>query len=105
MATWERLPGPYVRQSNGRVYGKDLLNDHFVEARDKIPELAGATFHGLRATRVIELRQRGATTLQIQDQVGMSPGMIERYCRFADKKANGKAAVIALAERRKNSGL
>jgi hypothetical protein len=49
--------------------------------------------------------QRCATTLQIQDQVGMSPKMIDRYCRFADKKANGKAAVIALAERRKNAGL
>ncbi len=54
---------------------------------------------------MIELRQRGATTLQIQDQVGMSPAMIERYCRFADKKAKGKAAVVALAERRKNAGL
>jgi hypothetical protein len=52
---------------------------------------------------VVELRQRGATTLQIQDQVGMSPKSIERYCRFADRKANGKAAVIALAERRKNA--
>lgn len=105
MATWERLPGPYVRQSNGRVYSKALLYNHFIEARDKIPELAGATFHGLRATRVVELRQRGATTLQIQDQIGMSLSMIERYCRFADRKANGKASVVALAERRKNSGL
>jgi len=55
-----------------------------------------AGVHGLRGTRVVELRQRGATTTQIQDQVGMSLPMIERYCRFADKKANGKAAVIAL---------
>ena len=70
-----------------------------------MPELAGATFHGLRATRVVELRQRGCTTTQIQDQVGMSLRMIERYCRFADKKANGKAAVLSLAERRKNTGL
>jgi hypothetical protein len=30
--------------------------------------------------------------------------MIERYCRFADRKTNGKAAVLALAERRRNSG-
>jgi integrase len=81
---------------------KRLFEKHFAAVRDEIPELAGATFHGLRATRVIELRQRGATTsLQIQDQVGMSLQMIERYCRFADKKANGKAAVVALAERRK----
>ena len=101
MATWERRPGPYLYQHWGKPYGKKLLEDHFREARDGIPELAGATFHGLRGTRVVELRQRGATSTQIQDQVGMSLAMIERYCRFADKKANGKAAVVALAERRR----
>ncbi len=105
MTTWERRPGPYLQQKYGKRYSRGLLDDHFREARDKIPELAGTTLHGLRATRVIELRNRGATTTQIQDQVGMSLAMIERYCRFADKKANGKAAVIALAERRKNTGL
>ena len=105
MATWERRPGPYLQQKYGKRYSRELLDDHFREARDKIPELAGTTLHGLRGTRVIELRNRGATTTQIQDQVGMSLAMIERYCRFADKKANGKAAVIALAERRKNTGL
>ena len=103
MATWERLPGPYLRQKHGKIYSEALLHKHFLEARERIPE--DATFHGLRATRVVELRQRGATTLQIQDQVGMSPKMIDRYCRFYDKKANGKAAVLALAERRKNAAL
>ena len=34
----------------------------------------------------------------------MSLRMIERYCRFADKKANGRAAVLALSERRKSMG-
>lgn len=68
MATWDRgrLPGPYLRQNHGKVYSRALLDKHFLEARDSIPELAGATFHGLRATRVVDLRQRGATTLQIQ---------------------------------------
>jgi integrase len=101
MATWERVPGPYMRQDNGAAYSKRLFEIHFNAARAATPELAGVTFHGLRATRVIELRQHGATTLQIQDQVGMSLPMIERYCRFADKKANGKASVAALAERTK----
>jgi integrase len=105
MATWPRRPGPYLQQKHGKHYGRELLDDHFREARDKIPDLAGTTLHGLRGTRVIELRNRGDSTTQIQDQVGMSLAMIERYCRFADKKANGKAAVIALAERRKNAGL
>jgi len=54
---------------------------------------------------LIELRLRGATTFQIEDQVGMSPQMIERYCRFADRKASAKASVVALAERRKNAKL
>ena len=102
MAVWERVPGAYLRQNHGKVYSRKLLDGQFATARDQIPELAGTTFHGLRGTRVVELRQRGATTTQIQDQVGMSLRMIERYCRFADKKANGKAAVLSLAERRRN---
>jgi hypothetical protein len=105
MATWERVPGAYLRQNHGKAYSRKLLDGQFAAARDQILELAGTTFHGLRGTRVVELRQRGATTMQIQDQVGMSLRMIERYCRYADKKANGKAAVLSLAERRKNSGL
>lgn len=96
MATWEKRLGPYLQQHWGKVYSRKLLDSQFNAARSGIPELAGVTFHGLRGTRVVELRQRGATTTQIQDQVGMSLPMIERYCRFADKKANGKAAVIAL---------
>jgi len=102
MATWEKRLGPYLQQHWGKVYGRKLLDSQFRSQAQQIPELAGATFHGLRGTRVVELRQRGATTTQIQDQVGMSLPMIERYCRFADKKANGKAAVIAL--RRQGSG-
>lgn len=105
MATWERAPGPYVRQADGSAYNKRLFEMHFRSIRENTPKLAGVTFHGLRGTRVIELRQRGATTLQIQDQVGMSVQMIERYCRFADKKANGKAAVASLAEHRRNAKL
>jgi hypothetical protein len=102
MATWEKRLGPYLQQHWGKVYGRKLLDSQFRQQAQGIPELKGATFHGLRGTRVVDLRQRGATTTQIQDQVGMSLPMIERYCRFADKKANGKAAVIAL--RRQGSG-
>jgi hypothetical protein len=66
------------------------------EARETIPELAGTTFHGLRATRVVELRRLGMPPTQIGDMVGMSVPMIERYCRFADAKANSEAAVVAM---------
>jgi hypothetical protein len=109
MATWDRRPGPYLWQDQGRrkgaAYTRKLLDEHFAEQRARIPELARCTLHGLRSTRVVELRMHGLTELQIEDQVGMSAAMIRRYCRFADRKASGKASVIALAERRRNGGL
>jgi hypothetical protein len=102
MARWERRPGPYLWHGRG-LYTRKVLDRHFAEQRAGIPELHGTTLHGLRGTRVIELRHEGLTTTQIQDQVGMSLAMIERYCRFADRKASGKASVASLAERRKRA--
>ena len=55
--------------------------------------------HGLRANAVIRLRQAGYSVLQISDMIGMSPPMVERYCRYADRKAGGQAILIALSER------
>ena len=54
------------------------------------------TLHGLRATAVIRLRRAGLSTGQIGDTVGMSLAMIERYCRFADRKMGGQAALLTL---------
>lgn len=102
MATWEKAPGPFVRQNSGKAFTRKLFSKHFAAVRDAIPELKGATIHGLRSTAVIRLRHAGLTTAQIQDVIGMSMAMIERYSRFADKKASGKAAVVKLSERRKN---
>lgn len=102
MASWERAPGPYLCDAHG-PYSRQRLDRHFAEQRANIPALKGCTLHGLRATRVVELRMAGLTPLQIEDQVGMSPEMIQRYCRFADKKRSGKASVVALRERRKNA--
>ena len=63
MATWEKRPGPFLLQEGGRANGKPytrkLFWTHFKEQADKIPELAGVTLHGLRATAVIELRRAG----------------------------------------------
>lgn len=107
MATWEKRPGPFLYQDGGRAdgrrYSRKKFSEHFAEARDQIPELAGVTLHGLRCTAVIRLRRAGLSTAQIGDIVGMSLPMIERYCRFADRKASGKAALITLKERAKNN--
>lgn len=104
MAGWEKRPGPFLLQADGRPFSRKRLSIHFDAARTEIPELAGATLHGLRATAVVRLRRAGLSTAQIQDVIGMSMAMIERYSRFADRKASGKAAVIHLAEHAKRSG-
>lgn len=100
MAAWEKRPGPFVYQDGGRAHGRPytrkLFSKHFDEVRETIPELAGTTLHGLRSTAVVRLRRHGLATAQIQDIIGMSMAMIERYSRFADKKASGKAAVFKM---------
>jgi integrase len=100
MSTWAKRPGPFLLQEGGRAdgqrYTRKLFSKHFAEARDQVPELAGVTLHGLRCTAVIRLRRAGLSTAQIGDIVGMSLPMIERYCRFADRKTSGKAALLTL---------
>jgi integrase len=102
MQTWERRPGPFLLQANGRPYTRKLLDEHFADARKEIPALAGTTLHGLRSTAVIRLRRAGLSSGSIGDIIGMSLAMIERYCRFADKKASASAAVMDLKERAQN---
>lgn len=106
MKTWQKRPGPFLWQEGGRAdghpYTRKLFSKHFAEERDKIPELEGVTLHGLRCTAVIRLRRAGLSTGQIGDIVGMSLATIERYCRFADRKISGKAALATLKEQEKN---
>ncbi|WP_227440940.1 tyrosine-type recombinase/integrase [Methylobacterium sp. W2] len=100
MATWERRPGPFLLQDSGKPFTRKLFSRHYSEARAEIPILAGASLHGLRCTAVIRLRRAGLSTGQIGDITGMSLAMIERYCRFADKKTSGQAALISLSRTR-----
>lgn len=96
MATWERRPGPFLLQDSGTPYTRKLFSKHFAAVREEAPILAGVTLHGLRCTAVVRLRREGLSTGQISDITGMSLAMIERYCRFADKKVSGQAALISL---------
>jgi hypothetical protein len=100
MNTWPRRAGPYLLQENGRPYTRKRYWEHFDEARENIPELADVTLHGLRCSAVIHLRRAGLAVPQISDIVGMSLATVQRYCRFADRKESGKAALEILAERR-----
>jgi len=106
MRSWERRPGPFLLQETGRNAGKPVSTNQvwklFDMARKTHPELAGAVWHGLRANAVIRLRQQGRTGQQISDAVGMSVEMIERYCRYADRKAGGQAILRSLEEHKQD---
>jgi hypothetical protein len=99
MATWEKRPGPFLLQASGRPYTRKLFWEHFDLARRKIPELADVTLHGLRCTAVNRLRRGGLEVPVIGDITGMSLGTIARYCRFADRKTSGQAALGRLTKR------
>ena len=101
MAMWERVPGPYLRQQKGKPYSPKSFWRDFDAQRVNTPALKGTTLHGLRCTAVVRLRQAGLSTGQIGDIVGMSLAMIERYCRFADRKTGGQAALISLNRKSK----
>lgn len=99
MVNWERRPGPFLIQDNGRPFSTNQLWKVFDKARENQPELDGAVWHGLRANAVIHLRQSGYSIPQISDMVGMSAEMVERYCRHADRKAAGQAVLLEIKQR------
>jgi len=105
MATWERRPGPFLLQDNGRPFTTNHLWKLLDKAREKHAELDGAVWHGLRANAVIRLRQEGYTSLQISDAVGMSVPMVERYSRYADRKKGGQAILLSLKERKQDKAV
>lgn len=104
MATWDRRPGPFLLQANGKPFSTNGWWKAFDAVRGAHPVLADAVPHGLRAVAVIRLRQSGFTTSQIVDMVGMSPPMVERYSRHADRKAGGEAVLLSLAKGRNKNG-
>jgi integrase len=50
------------------------------------------TIHGLRATKIADLRRAGTEDGAIADEIGMSVKMVSRYLRFADKAASARAS-------------
>ena len=100
IATWERKPPFYLvlNPFSGEQYTREKLSYHWHTEKHTNPHLAplaegGAVIHGLRASCVIRLRNRGATSLQIESMIGMSRPMVERYSRHADQNAMAIAAV------------
>jgi len=106
MATWEKRPGPFLLQENGRPFTTNQLWKILDKERDDHPaDLDGVVWHGLRANAVINLRQRGYSAMQISDAIGMSVEMVERYSRYADRKAGGQAILLKMKERTKDKAV
>jgi integrase len=98
MATWKKRPGPFLRSVTGKNYTRTTFWRDFKHAIAGIPELKGVTLHGLRCTAAIRLRDAGLEVPQISNIMGMTMITIQRYVRFADRKASGKAALIKLSD-------
>jgi integrase len=58
------------------------------------------TIHGLRATKINDLRRAGTEDGAIADEIGMSSKMVARYLRFADKAASARASRDRREQRR-----
>jgi integrase len=105
METWDKTPGPFVRNKLGGKCSRHSFTKLYDEARVElaakgITALEGTTLHGLRATACVRLKREGFSDSVISDMVGMSVAMVQRYTRFEDKRATGKAVLAVLAERK-----
>jgi hypothetical protein len=100
MRTWKKHLGPFLQREDGTTFSRETFSNAFDRQRAKIPELKDVTLHGLRATAVIRLRMEGLSNGQIGDISGMSLATIERYCRFADRKLSGQAALLQIKRNR-----
>ena len=106
MDTWEKRPGPFVRNKAGGKCTRARFNSTLRRgqgglAAKGITTLDGTTLHGLRATACVRLKREGFSESVISDMVGMRIAMVQRYTRFEDKRATGKAVLAMLAERRR----
>src|SRR5262249_11238953 len=99
MATWERRPGPFLLTAAGRPWTRDNLSIAWyreLERNELLQPLRGLVLHGLRGHACVRLYRAGCTTKEVAEFVGMSLGMVERYCRLPVQKENAMAAVIRL---------
>jgi len=104
MRRWEVTPPwTFVQNSKGQPY----TTDRFREAWSRLMATPagrirqeGYTFHGIRASSVVRLREVGCGDRDIESITGMSPAMITRYSRFADQRRLAKAAILRLERNR-----
>jgi integrase len=78
---------------SGRRYTTNAINKAWNKWREASPiSDQTMTVHGLRATKIADLRSTGTEDGAIADEIGMSVKMVSRYLRFADKTASARAS-------------
>lgn len=95
--------GPFILNDNGKPCTNKKFEEYFRKAKKELAAkgitiLEGTTLHGLRGTACVNLKRYGLSDGVIADVVGLSVKMVERYTRFEDKRAGGKAALIRIAD-------
>jgi integrase len=86
----------FIATQNGKRFVARYLNTIWREWRASaeaapIRDLR-MTIHGLRATKISDLRKVGTEDGAIGDEIGMSVKMVSRYLRFDDKAASARAS-------------
>jgi len=106
MRSWEVLPPwIFVLNAKGEPYSPDRFRAAWSQTMMSTPagriRTEGYTFHGIRASSVVSLREVGCGDRDIESITGMTSAMITRYSRFADQRQLAKAAIHRL-ERNKS---
>ena len=104
MRGWDVTPPwTFVQDTKGHSYSPDRFREAWSRLM-KTPagriRTEGYTFHGLRASSVVSLREVGCGDREIESITGMSPGMVTRYSRFSDQRKLAKAAILRLERNR-----
>ena len=105
MRGWEVTPPwIFVQNAKGKPYNTDRFRAAWSQLMMSTPagriRTEGYTFHGIRASSVVSLREVGCGDRDIESITGMSPAMITRYSRFADQRRLAKAAIHRLERNR-----
>jgi hypothetical protein len=105
MRGWEVTPPwTFVQDAKGRPYSTDRFREAWTRLMQTTPagriRTEGYTFHGIRASSVVSLREVGCGDRDIESITGMSSEMVTRYSRFADQRKLAKAAILRLERNR-----
>lgn len=105
MATWKREPGPFIRNTRGGTYTREVLSVAWSIERDSNPSLVPLRdppmhIHGLRGHACVRLYRDGLTTWEVSMLVGMHEDTVHTYVRNSKRDDNTLAAIVHLEQAR-----